>query len=209
MTKQKAAVALAVVALIGLHGCHREPPVESKVGRDVKPGPALAQEKAKTSMLTSQEIAEGWISLFDGHTMSGWTGEANVADGALQLGNSQPLQYSTTFVSFELQFEYKVSGNKDQMVTLGLSPSEFIALHTDAASAGWHRAVIRSIREGPDIWSGSGRFFSDLLPETKPCDKFEQQPTKTRKSQNVIRFHTHTMNSLSLRNVKLKPLDQK
>src|SRR5476649_1610197 len=105
MSTQNAAgkITLALVALLGLQGCRRDHPVQEKVGPDNKPGPALAQEKIKPIMLTPKEIADGWILLFDGQTTSGWSGDVIVADGALQLGNSQPLQHLKEFVSFELQ----------------------------------------------------------------------------------------------------------
>jgi hypothetical protein len=205
MKKQMAAVAFAVVALLGVQGCHRESPVEDKVRPDVKDERALVQDKAKSTMLTPQEIADGWISLFDGRTLSGWIGQANVTDGAIQLGSDRPLQHSTTFVSFELQFEYKISGDKEQMVTLSWSPSEFIALHVEPTSTSWHRAVFQVVRDGPDTWSSRSQYFSDLRPETKPIVG-DDKARKRIKSQNTIRFYTNAMNTLLLRNIKAKPI---
>ncbi|MBO0697810.1 MAG: DUF1080 domain-containing protein [Zavarzinella sp.] len=52
---------------------------------------AFADEKAKPNTLTSKEIADGWVLLFDGETTFGWKveGDAKVADGTLILGGAK------------------------------------------------------------------------------------------------------------------------
>lgn len=61
--------------------------------------PAWAADgKAKPNTLTPEEIAEGWILLFDGQTTFGWKidGEAKVEDGALVLGGAKAATAETT-----------------------------------------------------------------------------------------------------------------
>ena len=61
-----------------------------------------AQEQAPArapNSLTPEEIAQGWILLFDGATSFGWSveGEVGVAQGALVLGGEEPTHaHSTT-----------------------------------------------------------------------------------------------------------------
>src|SRR5262245_15351709 len=71
--------------------------------------PRLAAEEAKPNALTPQDIADGWILLFDGETTFGWKveGEGKVENGTLILGGSQPTKAATTtaFVTESADFE--------------------------------------------------------------------------------------------------------
>src|SRR5919201_2112618 len=51
-----------------------------------------ADQPAKPNSLTPQEIADGWLLLFDGETTFGWKidGEGKVENGALVLGGTKP-----------------------------------------------------------------------------------------------------------------------
>jgi hypothetical protein len=55
-------------------------------------------DQAKPNELTRQEIADGWISLFDGATTFGWKidGEAKVEKGWLVLGGTKATRAETT-----------------------------------------------------------------------------------------------------------------
>jgi hypothetical protein len=82
-----------------------------------------------SGILTPAEIKEGWISLFDGKTTSGWNtynkkevGEAwKVEDGALHLtktkGGRGDIVTSKEFSNFDLKLEWKISpkGNSGVM----------------------------------------------------------------------------------------------
>src|SRR5262245_24547748 len=62
-------------------------------------GPAAARaNEAKPNMLTPQEIAEGWLLLFDGETTFGWQidGDVAVKDGVLVLGGSRATKARST-----------------------------------------------------------------------------------------------------------------
>jgi hypothetical protein len=77
-------------------------------------GTTRAADAPKPNTLTPQEIAEGWISLFDGETMFGWTAEGTVkvGDGTLKLGDDKESSVQTprVFSNFVLRFEYHLEG---------------------------------------------------------------------------------------------------
>jgi hypothetical protein len=62
------------------------------------PLPAGEKVQAKSNTLTSKEVADGWILLFDGETTFGWKidGEAKVEDGVLILGGTKATTAETT-----------------------------------------------------------------------------------------------------------------
>jgi hypothetical protein len=73
--------------------------------------PVGAADEPKLNILTAEEIADGWVLLFDGATTFGWkgTGDAAVsaARGALVIGGDKPatLETTTHFATCELAFE--------------------------------------------------------------------------------------------------------
>jgi hypothetical protein len=72
---------------------------------------ARAAEPAKPKTLTPQEIADGWLLLFDGETTFGWKteGEAKVKDGTLVLGGDKVASVMTTteFSFYTLRVEFR------------------------------------------------------------------------------------------------------
>jgi len=76
---------------------------------------AARQETPKPNTLTSKEIAEGWILLFDGTTNFGWKieGDAKIEDGVFILGGSDqetvaaPTSVFNEDVEIRLHFETK------------------------------------------------------------------------------------------------------
>lgn len=77
---------------------------------------AGAQEKPKPTALSPQEVADGWISLFDGETLFGWKidGEAKIAGGLLELGGEKETTATTTtqFSNSKVQFDYRMAAYK-------------------------------------------------------------------------------------------------
>jgi hypothetical protein len=70
-------------------------------------GPAAAQPKAAS--LSTQEVADGWLMLFDGESTFGWKvdGAAEVKDGTLILGKGKKtVAYPTS--RFGTAFEYTI-----------------------------------------------------------------------------------------------------
>jgi hypothetical protein len=72
-------------------------------------GVTFADEKSKPATLTPQEIAEGWLLLFDGETTFGWKsdGDATVKDGTLVISGKKPTiaTPTTQFQDCDLKME--------------------------------------------------------------------------------------------------------
>ena len=75
--------------------------------------PSVSVDGLMASRLPPEDLAVGWIRLFDGQSLMGWknTGSANwqVEDGALLANSGEPglLCTSVRFSDFELTLEYK------------------------------------------------------------------------------------------------------
>lgn len=93
--------------------------------------PAAADE-AKPNQLTAEQIAEGWISLFDGETLFGWTptSDANwkVEEGAIAVseGGEGFLMTNSEFGDYELHVEFKAPATTNSGVFIGtpLKPTD-------------------------------------------------------------------------------------
>ena len=76
--------------------------------------PAFADEKAKPNTLTSKEMTEGWILLFDGETTFGWAadGEVKAKDGALVVGGVRAgaVRCTTALKPVDIEFEISADG---------------------------------------------------------------------------------------------------
>jgi hypothetical protein len=78
--------------------------------------------------LSSEELAEGWILLFDGETLFGWrpTTEANweVHDGAISVSEGDPGLLCTTsqFGNYQLQVDFRSAAGTNSGVFLRTSP---------------------------------------------------------------------------------------
>lgn len=87
---------------------------------------AMAAEEpaTKPNQLTAEQIAEGWISLFDGETLFGWTPTSNanwtVEDGAIAVseGGEGFLMTNSEFGDYELHVEFKAPATTNSGVFL-------------------------------------------------------------------------------------------
>jgi hypothetical protein len=86
---------------------------------------------AETPGLSKTEIEDGWISLFDGETLFGWspvakTSETNwkIVDGEIRVSDGQPSLLCTTtqFDNYELVLEFKGDSHTNSGVFLRTSP---------------------------------------------------------------------------------------
>jgi Domain of Unknown Function (DUF1080) len=100
-------------------------------------GPMLAADSPADSSvphppLTPSEIAEGWISLFDGRTLFGWqrSGDVNwsVRDGEISADRGGPGLLLTTFelADYEFRCEYRLEkrGNSGIFLRTPVSPKD-------------------------------------------------------------------------------------
>ncbi|AWM39673.1 hypothetical protein GobsT_19740 [Gemmata obscuriglobus] len=78
------------------------------------PAFAADADQPKPNTLTTKEIADGWVLLFDGETNFGWKieGAAEVKDGVLILGKGKKTiaHPSATFPHFETHIEWQGKG---------------------------------------------------------------------------------------------------
>jgi 3-keto-disaccharide hydrolase len=170
--------------------------------------PCWAADNVKTNTLTPKEIAEGWILLFDGETAFGWdaSGKPEVRAGSLIYGGDQDVRACTTsaFRDYELKLEYLVEkAAKDTTpVTLQATIHAKIALphlsHKRWVSASFEvkdGVISGSIEAGEGAQINTQQYIisKPKLPVTPKC----------------ISFEVHKGDKLSLRNVKLKPLETK
>ena len=78
--------------------------------------------------LNSEQIAQGWISLFDGATLFGWRKEANcdwsIVDDTIQVssGTSGLLRTPVQFDNFELRLEFKAPAETNSGIFIRTSP---------------------------------------------------------------------------------------
>ncbi len=79
--------------------------------------------------LSSQQVAEGWLVLFDGHTMFGWrpmtTADWRVDDGSLTVSTGQPglLRTTSQFDNFELALEFRAQPTTNSGVFVRTAPA--------------------------------------------------------------------------------------
>lgn len=88
------------------------------------PSLSAAAEETAPNQLTAEQIVEGWISLFDGETLFGWTptSKANwkVEEGAIAVSKGEQgfLMTNSEFGDYELQFEFKAPATTNSGVFL-------------------------------------------------------------------------------------------
>ncbi|HUT89862.1 MAG TPA: DUF1080 domain-containing protein [Thermoguttaceae bacterium] len=83
---------------------------------------------AEPNTLTPEELAEGWVLLFDGQTLFGWkpTSEADweVADGVISVSEGEPGLLATTsqFGNYVLKVDFRCAPDTNSGVFLRTSP---------------------------------------------------------------------------------------
>ncbi|MDG1875738.1 MAG: DUF1080 domain-containing protein, partial [Mariniblastus sp.] len=81
------------------------------------------------TLLSEDELADGWISLFDGHSLYGWkavtTANWKVVNGEIHVSEGKPglLRTTSQFDDFELTLEFKSDSRTNSGVFIRTSPS--------------------------------------------------------------------------------------
>ena len=167
---------------------------------------AFTGEKAATNSLTAKEAAEGWLSLFDGETLMGWTPQREakwtIEKGSLVGPKDRMGSLLTTsrFRDYELQFEYQSMKDSDGKAVIGFSGQdeaapESIELKSFDPEGAWVpvKATVKGTRLASIEYAagmmgmGGGRIV----------------PDESERKAAVIGF---SGKNLVLRNIKLKPL---
>jgi hypothetical protein len=165
-----------------------------------------ADEPAKPNTLTPQEIADGWLLLFDGETTFGWKveGDARIKDGVLTCGGDKEVSLTTTaqFTDFELSFDFPRDSNAK------ISAHDFFQyLNSSGAPMAGGRWLTFQLKVWPDA---SQRRYEYVVSDraagrgwtTGPDPWFIKEAIQT-----PIRITVPAGGQLSLRDVKLKPLN--
>lgn len=120
---------LVLLITVFLSGCSEEPKQSA-----AKTPPALAEKQAVAvapappELLSKAEIAEGWISLFDGQTLFGWQPHSKadweVKDGAIVVTSGEPglLCTSVPFADYVLKVEFRADPATNSGVFLRTPP---------------------------------------------------------------------------------------
>jgi hypothetical protein len=177
--------------------------------------PGRAADEPKPNTLTPKEIAEGWILLFDGETTFGWDTASKpvVRDGVLIFGGEEDVRASTTtaFRHYKLEVEYlieKIAKDAAPVTWRAGTHGEFnLSIHKGWAEAALmveDRKVsgITSPKMIGDTRDNRGHGFGSALGQSHPSKIPPLEP-------QTISFGVPKGNKLSLRSIKLKPVDTK
>ncbi len=147
--------------------------------------------QGKPNALTPKEIADGWILLFDGETTFGWRSHdhsPSVASGALQIPKSARVFSSAHFDHCVLQFDYKTNS----------ATARIEAFHAKGLSESF---VVKRIPRSKEWMS-----IKIAITSSKPAD-IELGERLQVMGASAILFRTDNDDGLSLRNIKLRPLN--
>jgi hypothetical protein len=171
--------------------------------------PCPAADEPKLNTLTSKEIAEGVLLLFDGETTFGWSsdGQMKVQDGALVLGDKKKSHswLTTSFPAFEIDFQFRKESDVHAAFNkrrYPLSDPGVGLLRT--TEAGWYRQIIKV---EADFQNATARTDYLILGPTG-----KQLHVSTGLGEGIDRrgmqigFRIEAGGKLVLRNIKLKPL---
>lgn len=157
---------------------------------------ASAADEPKVNVLTPQEIADGWILLFDGDTTFGWQTKGNVKvdKGMLVVGGEEAasVQTTTAFGPCSLAFELRVEGKEKAAVTMHEAP-----LAAGQRGEAWVRYQAKIV---------GGRL--DLRSEGDGTGAAQVGPLKVERA-SPLSVSTPAGVKAQLRNVKLRPFGVK
>ena len=168
-------------------------------------GAALRAQERTHNKLTPEEIADGWLLLFDGETTFGWhtSGAVHAQGGTLLLRDGALLWLTTEFGSYEMDFEYAGRG-----VQRATSPEKFAKKNVKGAGSGgplfagaeWRRRRLKfQVIPGTGETGISGQQTIDGVRVEHEDWRFPQP----------MQVYIAAQDKLALRNVKLRPLGLK
>ncbi len=157
---------------------------------------ARGDDKPKPTALTPQEVADGWVSLFDGETTFGWTvdGDVAVKDGTLVVGGGgKPgtLTLNARFGAYDLRLE---SGGVAQ-----------IDLKTDTDTVGiglTAQPAVVELKSRP----GRGGISQSMVVGPGGVARIDATAKANASARLVISAGTGT-GAFKLKSIKLRPAD--
>lgn len=189
---------------------------------------AAAEPTAEQNSLTEQEIAEGWLLLFDGQSLFGWQQndqcKCKLADGALTCQQGGPsLSTTTAWADFVLRLQFRAQGACNGSLLLRYRPA------ADAAAAQcceiaiaenvqtqWPTGSLLGHRKAkvaqPSKAAAGWRDLEVCLEGSQLRVKLDGQEVLHSADVSVRRGHIGLLcreGELTVRNIKLKPLGLK
>jgi hypothetical protein len=174
-------------------------------------GTVRAADSPKPNTLTPEEIAEGWISLFDGETTFGWKfeGQCDVKEGSLVLGGDKNAfaTATTAFQDFTVAFEFESTGrsqgtpefranNSNVAENVGRGKRHKVYPYTLFLNADERWNVAHYEVNGPNHKGGASGSFGGVGTENQGSEILPY----------AVAFDVPAGRKLSIRSVKLKPL---
>jgi hypothetical protein len=180
---------------------------------------------AQPNTLTSKEAADGWVLLFDGATLFGWTvsggGGWRVSDGALIADSGEPgwLRHNTRFADYLLHCEFRTAADGNSGVFLrsaidGAPHQTGYELQIfDNQPAGFHTGSLvghakmqKQVRIKPGQWMSfdvevRGNHFVVKLDGAQVLDARD-----SKSAAGHLGLQYNKDKKVEFRNIKLKPL---
>ncbi len=172
----------------------------------------LAADAPKPNTLTPREAADGWLLLFDGETTFGWKieGDARLADGAVVLGGDKETTATATtaFRDFTVTFEYRVTGKQKDAITAEFM-AENAALRDEVGPGKSYKRYPHFLALNQDDGWSRGRYVVDADGHHKGSAGHIATEGPGSWGASKAAFRVPAGLTLSLRNIKLKPGEQK
>lgn len=165
--------------------------------------PALAADPPKPNTLTQQEIADGWLLLFDGESTLGWAadGDVLVKDGELLFSSkTKPGKISRHPLPLPLEIQFDYQSESPFMIEFG--PVENPAGFGRGGDANtWLTRRVRYYREGKDIvyscLDGKDGMATEVGNETR-------SPAPAGSADRAVRFYSSENTPARARNIKFR-----
>jgi len=203
------------------------PPVESATATTAEPQTETSTESTAEEppvLLTAEELADGWISLFDGHSLFGWnpTSEADwrVEDGAIVVSSGELGLLCTTaqFSDYVLKLDFRSEKGTNSGIFLH-TPPKLSDVETDCYELNIADSenpfptgslVKRKKAEG-DFESTEWQSFEVTLDGGKVTVKLDGEPILDYNDPAPLRYGHIGLQlnegKVAFRNIKLKPLN--
>ncbi|MCI0379891.1 MAG: DUF1080 domain-containing protein [Gemmataceae bacterium] len=159
----------------------------------------------QSAALTPKEIQDGWLRLFDGETVFGWTtkGDAQVGKDGLALDGGKEgaaIRTTTEFGFYEAMLTFKEEGrNRTQFLMLG--KSELVSVEDRAK---WQTAHIRFFRDNKLVISRVDYPRSGVPSSQTIGVKLDKAPPYA-----SLAFEVPPGSRFLVQSLKLKPLDMR
>ncbi|MFW6124707.1 MAG: 3-keto-disaccharide hydrolase [Pirellulales bacterium] len=190
-------------------------------------GPAAALPADELNTLSQRELDDGWILLFDGQTLFGWSASSqadwSVEDGAIRVAEGKPGLLPTTsqWGDFVLKLQFRAAPGTNSGVFLRTPPrlsggtTRFYELNiADRGTSDYptgsivHRAKGIAVEDGPDWQSmevtAVGGRFTLKIDGRRTLDYTDRRPLG--RGYIGLQFHR---GAVAFRDIKLKPLGLK